>query len=163
MKSEQHSLDSKNNNINKNNIHKGKQVTDNAARKGDATTTKTGYHMLHMRTLSQASANLFVNTADDTNSLQGNDDKDDSKNKSWGANESVFINSNKLAACLSKLPSREEYISLYLVNELAWTNVKESGYGGQTKDLWVSLYKGFMTSPLTKSPLMTHCCSRVVR
>lgn len=45
------------------------------------------------------------------------------------------MNSDELAAYLSKLPSREEYISLYLVNELAWTNVKESGCGGQTKDL----------------------------
>ncbi|KAG5484067.1 hypothetical protein LSCM1_05921 [Leishmania martiniquensis] len=63
----------------------------------------------------------------------------------------------------SHLPSRREYISLYLVNDLTWSSVRRDGHGSKNKELWVSMARGFMTSSLAKSPLMTHCCSRVIR
>ncbi|KAG5483494.1 hypothetical protein CUR178_07815 [Leishmania enriettii] len=63
----------------------------------------------------------------------------------------------------ARLPSRREYISLYLVNDLTWSSVRRDGHGNKNKELWVSMARGFMTSSLAKSPLMTHCCSRVIQ
>ncbi|GET86958.1 hypothetical protein, unknown function [Leishmania tarentolae] len=61
------------------------------------------------------------------------------------------------------LPSRRDYISLYLVNDLVWSPAYRDGHGDKNKELWVSMARGFMTSSLAKSPLMTRCCSRVIR
>ncbi|KAG5509591.1 hypothetical protein JKF63_06296 [Porcisia hertigi] len=63
----------------------------------------------------------------------------------------------------TRLPSRREYISLYLVNDLIWSSVRRDGHGEKNKELWVSMARGFMTSSLAKSPLLTHCCARVIR
>lgn len=62
-----------------------------------------------------------------------------------------------------RLPSRREYISLYLANDLAWSPVRRDGHGAKNKELWASMARGFMASSLAKSPLMTRCCSRVIR
>ncbi|EPY19862.1 hypothetical protein STCU_09260 [Strigomonas culicis] len=66
-------------------------------------------------------------------------------------------------ALLAHLPSREEYISLYLVNDLVWGSVQRDGLGARNKNLWVSMMKGFLSSPVSKSPLMCCCCSRIIR
>jgi hypothetical protein len=66
-------------------------------------------------------------------------------------------------ALYAKLPSRREYLFLYLVNDLVWGSVRRDGIGEKNKELWVSMARGFMTSAVAKSPLMTNCCSRIIR
>ncbi|KPI89683.1 hypothetical protein ABL78_1176 [Leptomonas seymouri] len=71
--------------------------------------------------------------------------------------------SPEMEALYAKLPSRREYLSLYLVNDLAWGSVRRDDVGKRNKELWVSMARGFMTSAVAKSPLMTNCCSRIIR
>ncbi|KPA76432.1 hypothetical protein ABB37_07757 [Leptomonas pyrrhocoris] len=63
----------------------------------------------------------------------------------------------------AQLPSRREYLFLYLVNDLAWGSARRDDVGEKNKELWVSMARGFMTSAVAKSPLMTNCCSRIIR
>ncbi|CBZ24796.1 hypothetical protein, unknown function [Leishmania mexicana MHOM/GT/2001/U1103] len=75
----------------------------------------------------------------------------------------LVLNSHSNDQLHARLPSRREYISLYLANDLAWSPVRRDGHGAKNKELWVNMARGFMASSLAKSPLMTHCCSRVIR
>lgn len=68
-----------------------------------------------------------------------------------------------IPAIYDRLPSREEYIALYLVNDLTWSSVRRDGNGNKNKELWVSMARGFMATSVAKSPLMRHCSSRVIR
>lgn len=77
--------------------------------------------------------------------------------------QSSFSASPSMEMLYAKLPSRREYIFLYLVNDLTWSSVRREGVGEKNKELWVSMARGFMTSAVAKSPLMTNCCSRIIR
>lgn len=75
----------------------------------------------------------------------------------------LTADAQNLEALYSRLPSRREYLFLYLVNDLTWGSVRRDGIGEKNKELWVSMARGFMTSAVAKSPLMSNCCSRIIR
>ncbi|CAD2219621.1 hypothetical protein ADEAN_000713000 [Angomonas deanei] len=79
-----------------------------------------------------------------------------------GSVASSVLNAEETAA-LAQLPSRQEYVTLYLVNEILWGAVDRGGVGTINLQMWASLVRGFKNSLLCDSPLISLCSARIIR